>query len=338
MFHPPFSILLLCLAATFAFTSCRTAPPKEPPPALQISGLDPGAPAPAKPEILAPGVISTANGERDAAFLPDYSAFYYTLWTGRFGVILEMKRSDAGWSSPEVASFSGRYSDIEPFVSPDGRRLYFSSNRPLEAGGETKDYDIWYARRSEKTWSSPVRLDSTVNTPANEFYPSLDQEGTLYFTASYEHSLGGEDIWFSRSVDDHFVRPENAGPAVNTERDEFNALIAPDGSFLVFSSFGRDDGLGGGDLYVSFRLEDGALDRALNAGAPINSEALDFSPALTPDGHTFLFSSRRSGIPAIASVPRTYRDLTRALDSPGNGDLDLYLVNASFLDSLGSIQ
>ncbi|MGA7306933.1 MAG: hypothetical protein WBW88_18840, partial [Rhodothermales bacterium] len=257
----------------------------------------PDSAPPQAPALLAPGFISTANGERDAAFLPDLAAFYYTLWTGRFGVILEVTRSDEGWSSPAVAPFSGKYSDLEPFVTPDGARLFFASNRPVAMDSEPKDYDIWYVDRLDGAWSDPVHIGSNVNTPANEFYPSLDAQGVLYFTAAYENSVGGEDIWRSQPTDNGFGPRENAGTGVNTGHDEFNALIAPDGSFLAFSSFGRDDGLGGGDLYVSFRNDQGQFAQAVHVGAPINSESLDFSPALSPDGQTFLFSSRRSSIP-----------------------------------------
>ncbi len=203
---------------------------------------------------------------------------------------------------------------------------------------EPKDYDIWYVDRLDGAWSDPVHIGSNVNTPANEFYPSLDAQGVLYFTAAYENSVGGEDIWRSQPTDNGFGPRENAGTGVNTGHDEFNALIAPDGSFLAFSSFGRDDGLGGGDLYVSFRNDQGQFAQAVHVGAPINSESLDFSPALSPDGQTFLFSSRRSSIPSVAPVPRTYEELSNALGSPGNGDLDIYLVDASFLDSLNTVK
>jgi len=287
----PHLAALFCLAAALSFTACENPPqPQAAPPALYLPQLDAGASAP-QPEILAPGVVSTANGERDAAFMPDGSAFFYTLWTGRFGVIVEMMRTMEGWTRQEIAPFSGRYSDLEPFVTLDGLRLFFASNRPVEPGGETKDYDIWYVERVGTSWGLPVHLDSTVNTPANEFYPTLDEEGTLYFTAAYENSVGGEDIWRCHPVGTTFGPRENVGPGVNTEHDEFNAFIAPDGSFLAFSSYGRDDGLGGGDLYVSFRDDDGQLGPALNAGAPINSVSLD-------------------------------------------GDLDIYVVDSSFLDSL----
>ncbi|HLE55742.1 MAG TPA: hypothetical protein VJB15_01530 [Rhodothermia bacterium] len=305
--------------------------------ALQLPELTESAVAPAGPELLAPGIISTANGERDAAFTPGHSEFYYTLWTGTFGVIVRIHQIEGGWSEPETAPFSGRYSDLEPFVTPDGGRLFFASNRPVVEGGDVKDYDIWFVERQGGSWGHPIPLGAGVNTPANEFYPSLDREGNLYFTAAYDHSVGGEDIWMSRPEEGGFGAPENVGPGVNTEKDEFNSVISPGGSFLVFSSFGREDGLGGGDLYISFRDDAGALGTALNAGADINSASLDFSPALTPDGKTFIFSSRRTAITSARAEPWTYEGLIEGLNAPENGNLDIYRVDAGFIGRLGQV-
>jgi len=329
-----FKHLILAAGLLLLLSGCR-APSGDG--ALQLPELTEGAVAPARPELLAPGIISTSNGERDAAFTPDYSEFYYTLWTGAFGVILQIHQIEGGWSEPETAPFSGRFSDLEPFVTPDGSRLFFASNRPVDEAGNVKDYDIWFVERQGGSWGQPIPLGPAVNTPANEFYPSLDREDNLYFTAAYEHSIGGEDIWMSRPEEDGFGAPENVGPGVNTEKDEFNSVISPDGSFLAFSSFGREDGLGGGDLYISFRDETGALATALNAGADINSASLDFSPALTPDGRTFIFSSRRTAITSPRAQPWTHDDLVEGLSGPANGDLDIYRVDAGFIGRLNQV-
>ena len=83
--------------------------------------------------------------------------------------------------------------------------------------------------------------------------------------------------------------------AVSTEKYEYNSFIAPDESFLIFTSHGWGDSLGEGDLYVCFRREDGTWTRARNMGPGVNSSALDYCPSVSPDGKYFFFSSRRSG-------------------------------------------
>lgn len=301
----------------------------------QASGQDPaiGQTPPASVEMFVPGLISTDLGERDASFHPNGEEFYFTLWTGRFGVIMLSRRNNGRWGRPETASFSGHHNDLEPFVTPDGSRLYFASTRPVHPEGEPADFNLWYVERVDDGWTRPEPVKD-VNTEADEYYPSVDRAGTLYWTAAYEASLGGEDIWFAMAADSGFSARANAGPGVNTERDEFNATISPDGSWLAFGSFGREDGFGGGDLYISFKQPDGTFGPALNMGSGINSSHLDFCPALTPDGRGFLFSSRRTNLKPVSEEMRTYDSLSETLRRPGNGRSDIYWVRTGLIDEL----
>lgn len=289
--------------------------------------------SPGTVELFAPGVISTDLGERDASFHPSGNELYFTLWTGRFGVIMVSKSMNGRWTQPQTASFSGYHSDLEPFVTTDGERLYFASTRPVESDGKAADYNLWYVERVGDDWSSAKPLND-VNTEADEFYPTVDQSGVLYWTAAYEDSFGGEDIWLASPTDSGFSKRVNAGPGVNTGRDEFNAMISPDGSWLAFGSFGRDDGFGGGDLYISFRGDDGMWQDAINMGPEVNSPHLDFCPGISPDARAFLFSSRRTGLQPTSEVRRTYDRLSRALREPGNGRSDIYWVSADLIDDL----
>ena len=286
------------------------------------------SPPDATPAIFAPNFISNQFNERDAAFTPDGREFYYSLWTGAFGLILQTKRDDSVWSEPEIAPFSGRFSDMEPFITHDGARLYFVSNRPHQ-GDERKDYDIFYVERTTVGWSEPVRLDSTINQSRNEVYPTLTKDGTLYFTAHRQDSYGGEDIYRSEFLNGAFQLPENLGPSINSVHGEFNALIAPDESYIIFSSFGRPDGLGGGDLYISF-YETGEWTPAMNLGDSINSPQLDYCPALSPDGSFFFFTSRRHSVALNPESPQHLRDLRKQLSTYGNGNDDIYWVKSDF--------
>jgi len=118
----------------------------------------------ASPAVMAPGWISRGLDERDGCFTPDGRTFYYSVWTGGFGTILMTRLEKDGWSVPEVAPFSGVYSDVEPFVAPDGDRIFFASNRPLKSGESVKDYDIWMIERNSEGWSEPKNLKEPVNT------------------------------------------------------------------------------------------------------------------------------------------------------------------------------
>jgi len=92
-----------------------------------LNQLSPGNEA----EIFAPGLVSTEFGERDAAFSPDGSEFFFSKRVGTMYVLIFIEWKNSKWSKPEVAPFSGRYCDWEPCFSLDGNTLYFVSTNPL---------------------------------------------------------------------------------------------------------------------------------------------------------------------------------------------------------------
>jgi len=81
--------------------------------------------------MFAPGVVSTEKNELNSVFTPDGKEFYFTIQTG-LGKwkIMVMKQENNRWSKPTMTSFSGQYSDVDLFISPDGKKLFYSSNRP----------------------------------------------------------------------------------------------------------------------------------------------------------------------------------------------------------------
>ncbi|MGI4869854.1 MAG: TolB family protein [Janthinobacterium lividum] len=102
--------------------------------------------ADAKPALFAPGVATTPYTEWSTSFSPDGNTVYFSqgavYWT-----IVSAHRRGSGWAPPEVVSFSGEWNDTDPFVSPDGKRLFFISNRPLPDSAQDKPqktYHIWY--------------------------------------------------------------------------------------------------------------------------------------------------------------------------------------------------
>ncbi len=284
------------------------------------------------PSVFAPGFISRQFSERDAAFTPDGQEFYFTLWAGEFGAIVFSRKTTKRWSAPQVVEFSGVYSDLEPFITADGRYLFFSSNRPESSNDNSKDYNIWRAERNATGWGDPLPVKE-VNSGNDEFYPTVSADGTLYFSAQRQESFGGEDIYSSELQSGRYLPPQNVGPNVNSEFGEFNALIAPDERFLLFSSFGREDALGGGDIYISFQVN-AEWTPAQILAAPINSQALDYCPALTPDGQYLLFTSRRSMFPVSKDSSWSYSELVQQLSSFGNGNDDIYWVSSSFIKGM----
>jgi len=110
-----------------------------------------------------------------------------------------------------------------------------------------------------------------------------------------EEGFGKADIYRSRRVGGDYQTPENLGPVINSEHYEGDVYVAPDESYLIISIYGRDDDLGGGDLYVSFPNPDGSWLPPTNMGRDVNSDKRDFCPMVTPDGKFLFFSSKRLG-------------------------------------------
>jgi hypothetical protein len=286
------------------------------------------------PMIFAPGLISTNLSERDITFTPDGKELYYTIWSGSFGVIVVIKEGEDGWSDPNVTSFSKEFSNLEPFVTVDGSKLFFASNRPLDTGREKKDYDIWYVERKDTGWGEPINSGYPINTESNEFYPSEAENGNLYYTAAYSNSIGGEDIWMCEYNDGKYMEPQNLGTSINSKTDEFNAFIAPDESYIIYSSWAREDGSGSGDLYISFRNDKNKWAPTKNLGDKINSPALDFCPYVTIDGKFFFFTSRKFSDELSNAKIKYYKSLISLLNNTQNGNNDIYWVSSNFIDSL----
>jgi hypothetical protein len=125
---------------------------------------------------------------------PDGNELYYTISTPQstFQTIVSSKKDKNGsWSKPEVVSFGGLFSDLEPALSADGNKLYFASNRPLQ-GSEPKDFDIWIVERKGAGWSDAKNLGSVVNTSSDEFYPSIAKVVIYILQPLTKEALGGK--------------------------------------------------------------------------------------------------------------------------------------------------
>jgi Tol biopolymer transport system component len=242
------------------------------------------------PEVFAPGVVSAEGRfERVTAFSRDGTELFFTIttpdWKPR---IAYTKCEDGHWSEPVTASFSEQYDNTEPFMSPDGQRLYFASNRP--PGSPPWNADIWMVERTPDGWSEPRHVDN-VSSATLDYHPSVAENGNLYFASTRDGDDG--DIYRARMVDGQYQTPEKLGAAINTDSQEWDPYVTPDESLIIFKS-DRPGGYGDMDMYVSFRNEDGSWAPAKNLGPPINTAEHDDAGDISPDGR-FLFFARRHG-------------------------------------------
>jgi Tol biopolymer transport system component len=198
-----------------------------------------------------------------------------------------MKRENGEWSKPEPAGFSGKFNAAECFITSDNKNLYFISQRPPDGVDVPSPWEIWIADRINGDWDKFRLFDTTQLKGC--FYPSITKNGELLYTGV------GNDLYLSRIIDGKVTNLQKLGPEINTKDGEYNAMISPNGDYIIFTSHGFEDHFGGGDLYISFRKDDGNWTPSINMGAEINTEATEYCPNVSPDEKYFFFTSNKKG-------------------------------------------
>ncbi|WP_299552640.1 exo-alpha-sialidase [Seonamhaeicola sp.] len=282
--------------------------------------------APDSLELLFPDAISTHLTQRDFALSPDRNEIIYTLGNQKESrrMLVSLKKENGKWGDKTMLPFCGTYQDIEPFFSPDGKLLFFASNRPIYDDSTRTDYNIWVSKKENNTWQKPVALDSTINTKGKEYYPSVTNSGNLYFTATRPEGFGLEDIYRSEYKNGQYQNPKVLDSTINSKSYEFNAYVNPEETLIFYSSYGRPDGHGGGDLYYSTKDANDIWQPAKNFGAPINSNKLDFCPYYDSKTHILYFSSLRTNYPETFS---SVDEFIAFAEQPTNGLSSIYRVS-----------
>ncbi len=246
------------------------------------------------PEVFAPGLISkSTESEFGSVFNKDATAFFYGV--DRDGKT-EIKYSELignKWSKPKTILSHKEYGFNDPFLSPDEKRLYFISEKALDGFGAKQDHDIWYVEKQGNEWSEPINAGPNINSNRNEYYISFTQSGTMYFSSnkiSSEEKQSDFDIYYSKSIDGEFQKAIKLGDSINTPNYEADVFVAPDETYLIFCAR-RPDGLGRGDLYISFKNTDGTWAKSINMGDKINTEKHELCPFVSKDGKYFFYTS-----------------------------------------------
>ncbi len=260
--------------------------------AIGLTACGSSTDTPPGPQIFAPGAVSTELLEFAVTFTPDATTAYFNRTTAdRSSLAIMVSRWDGqSWSGAEAAPFSGEHFDVDPFVTPDGSRLYFSSTRPTAPGDTLPDFNTWYVDIDTEGAADPQLLPEPFNTDASEIFVSATDEGVLYF--------GSDRDGTSRT---YRAVPANRGGTIevvdidmNLSDGVGNPLVSPDERFLLFAA-SATTGAGESDIYVSYRTADGWTPAEM-VGGDVNSAFTDFAPALGPDGEYLYFTSERPWI------------------------------------------
>ena len=196
-----------------------------------------------RPEVV-DGGLNTEHDEGAVAFSPDGSTMYLARavrqdWPTNVEIYTS-SRSEAKWSAPQkfeiTADTLSNYTD--PFVSPDGRWLYFASDMPGGQGG----IDIWRINLKDKH-GTLENLGPQINTKGNERFPNVRTDSLLYFSSDGHPGMGGLDLFMAKlqpreegdktSMDRWVI--ENMGVPMNSSADDFGLTFGA-GESGFFSS------------------------------------------------------------------------------------------------------
>jgi Tol biopolymer transport system component len=272
------------------------------------------APTPFPAEAVWTSAPDWGSGtDASPAFTPDGKTVYFTHSDGPKRTIMVSYLRQGVWSAPKTASFSGTWRDIEPAMAPDGSYLVFVSNRPSSEGAAVLDAhyggaprpaaggNLWRVNRVEQGWSEPVRLSEVVNSNSSVFAPAIARNGNIYFMQP-DSKTDKFRLYLSRFTDGEFRTPEPL-PFSSGLVSDFDPVVAPDESFIIFSSARSPMPEKQAGIFVAF--SDGHEWKTPVAFQPF---LLGIEARLSPDLKTLYFTADR---PTLETSPPTQQDSVR---------------------------
>lgn len=128
---------------------------------------------------------------------------------------------DGIWTNIEPFAFNNPlYSFFTPALTPDGQRIYFSSDMPGGNGG----MDLYYCDMLNNGWDQPVNLGPKINTPEDESFPFAGKFGRLYFASDGHDGFGGKDLFYTREIEGEWIIPVHLDSAINSAADDFGLV------------------------------------------------------------------------------------------------------------------
>jgi len=114
------------------------------------------------PKVFAENIVAKDLSDGGYIFSRDGSELYYFIFDRRGkSTIMQSKMKEGHWLQPVIAKFSGTYSDVHPFLSNDGSKLFFGSNRPIKVNESVPYFNLWFVEKNGNHWSDPTPLISS---------------------------------------------------------------------------------------------------------------------------------------------------------------------------------
>lgn len=240
------------------------------------------------------------------AFAPDQSVVLFALGRGQSRRIFYSARHGSTWSTARPAPFSGPWMDMEPAMAPDGSYLIFASNRPTVGGGVVLDgyYDdkpqtqrggnLWRVSRRGKGWGTPVRLPEVVNSSASVYAPAVAADGSVYFMKA-DPKTSHFRLFVSHVIEN---RLQPATPLLFSDgvTDDYDPAVAPDQSFIVFTSDRPPSSSTASNLFIAFAKPGGW-------SKPVGLGVAGTEARLAPDLSALYFSGSDKHVQRFALAP-----------------------------------
>lgn len=244
-----------------------------------------------EPELFAPGIVSVDRRfEGAVSFSPDLKEIYFSADHDKTSVAVFYSKLKKGkWSPVKRADFTNgaKKEEMHPFVSPDGKRIYFTAMDSSFA-----DEKIWYVNRQKDGWSDAQMLDAPINEDL-VFFPNQAKNGDLYY--------------FNLSKFKSCYAPNKEGKFSETYELPIrghHAFIAPSQDYLIYTDRNnRDDERKDNDMFVCFKESDGTWSEPINLGESLNTNLNEKGPRISPD-EKYLFFGRDEGDikPGLANI------------------------------------
>jgi len=225
-------------------------------------------------------------------FSPDGREVYWSKFSVVEGIRQEriwVSRMDERhvWSMPRVAEFSGKYRDGQPFISPDGEKLFFSSLRPVGHGDLDGNANLWYVEKRNNGWGPPRCLDPGINTQDQDWFPTIAANGNIYWCIKQPEKPWNIFVSFFRGG--KYVKPEILGETINSQYNEMTPCIHPHEDCLLFFSERPTGSFSEGRIYISYRGKNGGWTPAEKVKIELPGTMVRF-PNLSFDGKYLFFT------------------------------------------------
>jgi hypothetical protein len=230
-----------------------------------------------------PSPVASAQFESHPAFDPLTRDLYFVRSAPDFSgwKLLVSVCNKYGWNEPAPPSFAGDGLEADPWFTPDGRELYFISSRSTD-GQHHADLDLWKVSRDRHgVWGIPQRLPEPLNSRAQEWFPRIGADGWLWFGSGRAGGLGKTDIWRARETSSGHWDVQNAGPAINTDGEEYEAEMSRDGKRLWINT---------ADGFYESRFDGKAWRGRVKLPADVNANGSEVGALMSRSGHSILFA------------------------------------------------